>query len=342
MIRIGIRADGGENGLGHIMRCLALSEALQARGAAVHFLTRSTDVVMKWLRNRGNKVSTLDNVRTLDEDILFMRQWVRKQKMDVLIVDLYGLSPVQWQELQRTDSKLIAIDDGLTDGVSADLVINHNVYAPDEAGRYPVTSIKLLGLDYFLRSQHYQNVPPIHVKSKVETMVVSLGGNDVLNLTPKVLRALQSSSAAIHIQNIHVVIGPQFGNILEIEEAARPLAGCILHRQVMNLAPLFAQADLAITAGGVTAYEAISLGIPVITVLQAENQIKAANALAGKQAVYNMGMGTDLNETNLRRAIDQLCNDAILRQKMHMNGKGLIDGQGASRCAEEIIKLITN
>src|SRR5687768_15842079 len=88
-----IRADASHAiGSGHVMRCIALAEALAERGDAVRFACRALDSGLhSELRGRGLAVDILDS--SGDDAEATMKSWVFAP--DWAVVDHYALD-AQW------------------------------------------------------------------------------------------------------------------------------------------------------------------------------------------------------------------------------------------------------
>ena len=91
-LKILFRTYGGkiknkQTGLGHIYRCINLSYHLKQYGE-IHFLVEDYGGVKKIINQYGfKKFSSLEKNVTLTSDIKKTIQYIKKNKIDVLIID---------------------------------------------------------------------------------------------------------------------------------------------------------------------------------------------------------------------------------------------------------------
>jgi spore coat polysaccharide biosynthesis predicted glycosyltransferase SpsG len=105
------------------------------------------------------------------------------------------------------------------------------------------------------------------------------------------------------------------------------------------MAELMSLADLAVTGGGTTLYEAAFLGLPVAAVTVAENQTGIVTAMQDLSVVQGLGHREGLGADGVATVVGRLVSDAERRLAMSRAGLGLVDGLGADRAAGEILGL---
>ena len=100
------------------------------------------------------------------------------------------------------------------------------------------------------------------------------------------------------------------------------------------------EADLAITGGGQTTYGlAVPTGTPAVAIATAENQLQNLNSLAQAGSLVNAGRLDDPElETQFLNQLRKLIDEPKTRQQMSRRGREFVDGLGAERLAEVIIR----
>jgi len=176
---------------------------------------------------------------------------------------------------------------------------------------------------------------------------VTVGGGDPLNLTPKIIKAIDNIHNFTYNDfiskdklELDLIIGPAFDNVEEIIAVVKELQlKTSLHFNVQQMSDMMLQADLAVCAGGSTLYELAATGTPAIAILQADNQVQGAEALAEKGTIINLGPGDRLETKDITESLIELINNYDLRKKMSETGQELVDGKGADRCVKEILSI---
>lgn len=334
-----IRADGGLGvGIGHIMRCLALAEELSEFDLKITFAGKIDEAVRKIVLARGFDCLPLPGGLGLPGELDCLAPELASRGVHCVITDCYNLSEAYLTNLRKRVLLLVAIDDLNPYPFPAQMVINGNCYAPalSYTGSYGDTTF-LLGLPYLLLQREFRKCQAKIINQEVSRILVTVGGCDVLNLTPGILTALDIWKSGLEID---VVIGPGFTDLAEIEAtAARIQAQVNLHQNISKLSELMAKADLAVSAGGTTMYELAATGTPTITLLQAENQVLAAETMALAGVCYNLGLGDFPFQKDLLKILAMVA-DPIVRGRMSSKGLSLIDGKGSVRCAQEIVSRL--
>ena len=100
------------------------------------------------------------------------------------------------------------------------------------------------------------------------------------------------------------------------------------------------QCDAAISAGGTTLFELCACGLPTVTYILADNQIMNAGAFERSGLTLNAGdiRGDVCFAKRLFEILDALTENFALRQRMAEQMQDTVDGMGARRLAEALVK----
>jgi UDP-2,4-diacetamido-2,4,6-trideoxy-beta-L-altropyranose hydrolase len=275
-----IRADASRQmGSGHVMRCLALAEAAQEAGMAVHFLCRplAGDLVSE-LRQRQLPLTLLDlpegpglwQADDLAADARASLAAIQAQRHldqhDWLLVDHYQLGAPWHLAVAHAGLRIAVLDDLANRPLACTLLIDQNALSAHHH-RYPSLTPAhcqhLLGPRYTLLRQEIRQAAQQRLSTPPSTTVVFLGGADTDRLTERVLDRLAAlPQAAPTVQVLCGAMNPHWRAVQARCEAAG-------HRFALasrDMATLFAQARLAVVACGMTALELQALGIPSLLV----------------------------------------------------------------------------
>ncbi|MBO7357230.1 MAG: glycosyltransferase, partial [Lachnospiraceae bacterium] len=240
------------------------------------------------------------------------------------------------------ETKLGYIDDIYKFDYPVDIVINYDLKIPD--GFYSA-KYKLLGPEYTpIRSQFV--IKDKIIKDEAETILVTSGGTD----EKRVLSNLMSDIFGPETKNelsqkkFRVVLGPLFDEDYKkfLKLYALKNENVEMFDNITDLSDLMKEADLAISAAGTTLYELCASGVPTIAYSLAENQRNFVRDFEKEEIVKYSGDAEDVIELseNLQRECRNLIKDKNLRQQMSIKGRSMIDGKGAVRIAEAIMKTI--
>ena len=138
--------------------------------------------------------------------------------------------------------------------------------------------------------------------------------------------------------DVVAVIGPFFSNVEKVRQAAATNKHCVrLAYQPESLRSLMMEADLAISTGGQTLIELVSVGCPTIALCVIDNQknnVRGLSSLGMVEACWPDN-GKDFISA-LQNTLDKLVQGEELRGDMGKRGQGLIDGKGTMRVAREM------
>lgn len=352
-MKVVFRADASQAiGTGHVMRCLALADSLAAGGARCTFVMRAlAGHLGEHVATRGHEVALLPApaverapATAADPHEVWLECDPEQDAVetiaalgdgaDWLAIDHYALDAI-WQRQVRPYVKRIAVIDDLADRPhDCDLLIDQNLQgAPDRyAGLVPVACEQLLGPRFaLLRPEFAATRPARDANAPGNRVLVFLGGVDAPNATEPALAAL----AAVRTPGLaaDVVIGSSNPRGAALRQWCAAHGWITVHDGDSDLAALMAIADVAIGAGGTTAWERCALQLPSVLVEIAANQRPGCLALAREGAALFAGRVDDGLTDRLAAMLKTLLDDEGLRAHIAERAGKLVDGRGAVRVA---------
>lgn len=318
-------AAGASVGGGHVMRSLTLARALEARGTACAF-------------RASPEVAAL-----LDAFAPDMARAPSDEGFDAVVFDHYGLSADDHRAIAKGRPTLI-IDDLADRPLAADLLLDSGPAraAEDYAGLVPPGARLLLG-------PAYAPVRPAFAALRAEALarraqggpvrriLVSLGLTDVGGITARavgLLRPLVGEAA------LDVVLGGGAASLPALRALAQDDPRLTLHVDAQDMPRLTLEADLAIGAGGSTTWERCVLALPSLTLVLADNQAPAAQALAATGAGVWLDVGAADFEAAFAREVSDLLANGERRAALSAASAQVCDGLGADRAAAAFLEVI--
>lgn len=337
MVRIVVRVDGRPDiGMGHIQRCLALSGELKKKEAKILFISKKDEAVKKRIEQEGFELIALKNNVGLAEDLKHTINTIKAHKLDVVITDSYAIDEHYLTEIIKIVPLLVSIDDLAKIAFPSHIVINQNIYAKELNYRSLTGKTKfLLGPEYALLREEFSNLGKRKINEEVKNILITLGGADPFNLTPKILKILDRIRQDFKIT---VVMVPFFKNISEIEKMAKEInKEAELIYDSRGMSKIMLASNLAITGGGTTLYELAATGTPTLAFCLSENQLKNIEGMAEAGTLINMGWGNNWTEKKFYEKIGELIDNHILRRRLSKSGQELVDKKGNQRAVKSIL-----
>ncbi|BAN36701.1 hypothetical protein SCD_n02902 [Sulfuricella denitrificans skB26] len=349
-------------GIGHLMRCLTLAEALRERGVQIRFVCREhMGNLIALLQQQAMPVTVLPAPAVTDatsgedyaawlgatqaEDAEQSIEALNGEKPDWLVVDHYGLD-VEWElRLRPHVGKLMVIDDLANRHHDCDVLLDQNYSEEGErryAGLVPAACKLLTGPRYALLRPEYAAYRKIlrARDGQVKRVLVFFGGSDPQNMTGLALDAL--SHAELRHLDVDVVIGANNPHRKMLEKQLRERLQTRIYGSRPHLADLMAQADLAIGAGGATTWERMCLGLPTVVISIAENQRPASEALEEAKLIHYAGHFSDIKTDQLTQLLKKLSRDVGKLAELSSLNQLQVDGLGALRLVEVLCPSATN
>ncbi len=358
MTTVAFRVDAGDRiGLGHAMRCLALADALRARGARTVFAAAALpEKTAASLRACGHAVVSLARPAQIqrgepgDEldaagqraDALATREGLAALgPLDWVVVDHYRLG-LDWERAAAGFAQRVAVIDDIAQRAhDCDLLIDHNVTAAWARydGLLPARALRLLGPRFALLRARFARAKdvPLRPRAAVSRLLVAFGGADPTGETEKVLSAL--TAPALASLSVDVAVGAANPRLAAICSRAAARGGARVHVDAERIDELIDAADLAIGAAGVSALERCARGLPTVLIAVAGNQVPIAQALAHRGAAVYLGRAGEVDAERVARAIAGLAALPELVRTMAEKAADTCDGHGARRVAVRMLSF---
>jgi spore coat polysaccharide biosynthesis predicted glycosyltransferase SpsG len=269
-----------QRGLGHLFRAMHLARHLAARGAKPLILLNEDARALDVLRQAGlrHEIVPLKAPAAEWEAPLIRRHGVR-----VWINDRHSTDAAHAGRVKSAGIALATFDDRGSGAALADLHFAALWFdQPPPAGKAVFRGLDYLILDpAVLRFRRLRSAPG--------SIVVSLGGSDTYGATVKVVRCLKKAKRAAT-----VVLGPSFAHDEALQ--AELTAAFTVRRAVPSLAREFSRHELAVTGGGITAFEAAAAGLPTIIVANEPFEVPPARHLESLGCARFAGFHAEIEE----------------------------------------------
>lgn len=336
---VGIRADGNMTvGMGHVMRCRTIAMALAGENISVLFFVadESTAVIVKeW----GFPVVVLhSDYAKMEEELSVLQKELLQNQVDVLLVDSYFVTQTYLKAV-REITKVYLMDDMGREAFLVDGLINYNIYGkmlPYEQ-LYEKNVKLLLGTEYApVRPEFFEK--DYKPGDNGFRILITMGGSDSLHIAKDLTEKLLESQTDFELKVVCGVFCASYPKLQQLAEKEKRLS---VYTNVKDMASLMRECDLAVAAAGTTLYELCAVGVPTITCFYVDNQEKAAKSFGTQTKIYNAGDWRENSQEVLSRIvekIDLLMHDRKLLKEISENMRQMVDGKGAKRIAEEIIK----
>ena len=257
-----ITESSAKVGFGHLSRCISLYHAFKEKNIDAFFIIDNEEVIKNLIPDVFlNVFNWQENSRKLYDLI---------EGADVAIIDSYSFNESVAQEISNIIKLPVFIDDNNRINYPRGIVINSSVHAKDT--EYPDNPeiYYLLGAEYAMLRKEYWDSPQRLPKKEIETVMITMGINDLRNITPKIINYLNKELPTL---KMNVILGKYFQNFEEINEFEIKNCRLIFHPNAEEMRNTMLSSDVAITAGGQTSYELVSLNIPTIIITVADKVI---------------------------------------------------------------------
>ncbi len=343
-----IRADGNSViGMGHIMRCLSIADAVKAQGTEPIFVTACEECI-PMIEQRGFRTRWLTtDYRDMLSELPQIKQILGEEleiKKHVILVDSYQVSEAYYRELKKL--AYVACLEDMGQPYPVDLLINYNIYGEKLASRYEEDNDNkpekmLLGVKYMPLRQEFLEDIDYTLREKVTDVMITTGGSDPLFAAKAFAEAfLEDNILQEKKIRYHIISGPFNSHAAELKALYANHTNVLVYENVKSMKEIMRRCDVVLTATGSTIYEVSALGVPMVVFYFAENQRQGAEQIEQKTCVINCGDFSKKSEMTVNKAVETLQRcvlDKSYREQLCQDEKKLVDGKGAARIAKTLL-----
>ncbi len=254
------RADSSSKiGTGHIMRDLVLAKQFQ-----------DDKVIFTCQNLEGNLMDKIPYQMEIlkSNDFQDLHSLIKKLKIDMIIIDHYGIDYEFEKKLKRYNPKLkIFVLDDTYEKHYCNILLNHNICA-DES-RYkdlvPQNCELRCGSKYTLLRDEFYKEKKIN-RGKIYDILIAMGGADTANLNIKLLETIPKQLQTV------VITTTANENLTDLKKYVGDKKNIFLYINFHQIAKLMNESKLAIVTPSVTVNEVYFMELDFIAVKTANNQ----------------------------------------------------------------------
>lgn len=336
-MRILFRTYGGkiknkQTGLGHIYRCINLGHELK-KHAQVYFLVEDYGGSKKIIcDNNFVKVSTLSKNISDDLDIQKTLEFVKKNKIDLVVVDKHKITKRYVKKI-KNHTKIAVITDLNETSLPADILINGYIGLKNQKFKNLQNTLCLLGPKYQILNQKFSKIP-IQQHKKYD-ILVTFGALDEKCMVDVFLNSLNQFSTMLKIK---IILGPIASQSKLVTNFSKKFPKNITYvKETQNMKKEIIQSKFGFTAGGITSYEFASMKIPFAIICDSKHQIPTAIEWEKKNLGYNLGFIDKNTSSKISALLELLLAKNFLKPTKN---NYLVDGHGIIRISKEVLKLL--
>lgn len=260
--------DGGTKlGLGHVYQALTLAQELK-KDAEICFLTKSAITVVDKMKAAGFITHKLAS----NSEIL---SYLQHDPPNIVIFDNIKVSVKLAKEIKKNRYIKLVIFTNLSKANRyADIAITADIskhYKNSKFTDRQTNTLYFYGPKYWILREDFYNYKKINktMPKNIDNILVIFGGSDFSNLTSLALRELINLSNEIKID---VILGANFNHFNSLNSVLKEYEAqnrtINIHKDVANVAELMYKTDLVITSPGLSAFEALCVGTPILVIPQ--------------------------------------------------------------------------
>jgi len=324
------RVDAGrETGLGHFYRSLALAEFLNEKGHTITFLHQPSGFWEK-IKNADFSFEAVELRRATDFDELGI---IKNKNIDVLYVDgIIEFSDEYLNQIKKT-AKVVFYQNLSSAKHLADVFILPSIHQSESFFEDFDDSTQVYkGLEYFTFNPILSSLEEKEIHSCVKKVGIITGGSDPENTLMNIYNLIDFEE--FKKQDFYFYYGEDYMHKNKMTFASRNN----IHFQFFDHQKVIKN-DLLISAFGVSTYEFMSKGMPIIAFGHQETNAQAASMLAVKtKSLISVGL-INMMERDINIVLKKVISNYGLRSRLSKSAKEILDLKGVDRVANILEQL---
>lgn len=346
-----IRLDAGDKfGLGHLARCCSIINEFQSTNIEIILLikTDNQEKATEFLSGQ-NGFSEIDSFHFLDRNISMFDDTQTiisffEKRNGFLILDHYSIDDDYQKRLRQNRIKWLQFDSHARINIWADILLHGSPAATKERYQKLIQNSQtelLLGTKYSIVGENFRNKrDPNLVRKRLDTIFVCFGGGQDCGATLQVLQMIDSQKQNFPSVKYIVVVSSVNTQLIEIKRMADANRQIELYVSSDNVDELMLRSDLAIISPGTISYEAACMGLPMILIPIADNQMMNAEGWPKTGCAISLDVLDEIAPETLNSAIEEIKNNSERLIQMSSAALNAVDGLGATRVKNKLMSRL--
>ncbi|WP_405275896.1 GNAT family N-acetyltransferase [Methanobrevibacter sp.] len=316
-----ILTEGGKDyGYGHVARCSSIHQAFEHYNISPKFIVNGDESIKSIVSDM--------NVEIID--------WLSDTfNAEIVLIDSYLADLTFYEEISKNSSLGVYVDDNNRLNYPKGIVVNGTLDTSDMGYLERDEITYLLGNEFIPLRKDFWNIQKLKINDSIENILITMGGNDLRNLTPKILEFLNDNFPKV---NKKVIIADSFKNTKEIESLKNEHVELIYSPNSDEIINAMSSVDLAISASGQTLYELACIGVPTVAIGIIDNQKNNIKNWVNQGFIEYAGCWNDDNLLkNILGRINYL-QDKKIRFDKRLLGIRAVNGKGSLNIVKNILK----
>jgi spore coat polysaccharide biosynthesis predicted glycosyltransferase SpsG len=329
-MKVLFRVDaGGITGLGHFYRSVSLANKLRQRGHSVYFVFMPTRFWSNISKSDFlfKTFEIADDKPTLELDIIDYLQ------IDIFFVDGIISYESDYLDKIKKRAKVVFYQNLSSSKNLADIFILPSINPDKDFFKdFSEHTIVYKGLEYFTFNENILNLTPKQSAGKVSNIGIIAGGSDPKNTMHQIIKIIDLNKFKDYTFNAYLGVDQMYRESAISRKKSNIKFYEFDHSDIMKN-------DFLISAFGVSTYEFLALGMPILAFGHQPSNAITSDYLAMKtHSLISLGLITSIDSEILNNAIYKLIHSKETRQSLTDNSKSILDLKGPDR----IIDILEN
>jgi UDP-2,4-diacetamido-2,4,6-trideoxy-beta-L-altropyranose hydrolase len=319
---------GPQMGFGHLRRCIVLAESLSDCCRPLFILDPEDLWSCKQLEQSGFDYCNLE-LRTA---------WSSQPHPHAIVLDtrVCGNLKEFIAEAREKGVPVLSIHDLGLNPLPSDIVVDGSIASINQGKGDSMAKI-YIGTPYMILHPAFRllHQRPKPIRKKIQSVFINLGGGDSRKYFLRILEGLKMWGKDVNGIGLSGFI--PWGQDSLNSFNWQPMR---FHWESGPAYQFIGEADLAITAGGLSAYEALCAGVPLMALSYDTLQQITIDGLEAFGACIDLGPGNVLEPAFLAEILNNIDVDQDQRVQLSENGRFLVDGLGSARVSQIIRRAL--